>query len=126
LSKPPDHQIAKKKRAQKRGRWAEYVVRLKLRATGHRILRANYKTKVGEIDIIYKKQNRIGFVEVKARKTVDAASEAVTPRQRIRIERAAQQFMAQSIQLESCDMQFDVACVTGPLSIHMLYDAWRP
>ncbi|PHS77378.1 MAG: YraN family protein [Rhodospirillaceae bacterium] len=115
-----------KKRAQHRGRWAEMLARTMLRLKGHKILARNYKTKVGEIDIITRKNNVIGFVEVKARPTARAAAEAISQHQKSRIERAAEHFMAHQAHVQHCDMRFDVALVTGPVSIHILYDAWRP
>jgi len=126
MSKPPDLIEPQKKRAQKWGRYGEFLARIRLMASGHRILAANFKTKVGEIDLITKKANTIGFVEVKARKTHEDAAYAVSEKQKQRIERAAVAFMSHRPDLNNCDMRFDVALVTGPLSIHILYDAWRP
>lgn len=118
-----------KRQAQHRGRWAELLARTVLRLRGHKILAQNYKTKVGEIDIITRKNNVIGFVEVKARPTKREAAEAISQRQKSRIERAAEHFMAHQAHqthVQNCDMRFDVALVTGPVTIHILYDAWRP
>ena len=126
MSKPPDPSKEKKKRAWRRGRWAEYLARIVLMALGHRILACNYKTKVGEIDLITLKRNIIGFVEVKARNTRHEAAEAISSYQQARIERTAEHFMAHKTHLQNCDMQFDVVMVTGPFTLYILYDAWRP
>ncbi|PCI39368.1 MAG: YraN family protein [Rhodospirillaceae bacterium] len=115
-----------KKRAQQRGRWAEVLARTMLKLKGHKILAKNYKTKVGEIDIITRKNNVIGFVEVKARRSEREAAEAISQHQKSRIERTAEHFMVHQPEHQNCDMRFDVALVTGPVSIHILYDAWRP
>lgn len=126
MSKPPDYGKAKKKRAQRLGRWAEFLTRCVLMARGHRILATNYKTTVGEIDLITFKHNVIGFVEVKARKSQTAAAEAIGKTQQMRIQRAAEHFLALKPQWHGFDMRFDVALVSGPVSVHILYDAWRP
>jgi len=126
VSKPPDTQTARKKRAQKHGRWAEGLVRLYLMVRGHRILAANYKTKVGEVDLIAKRGTVISFVEVKARPTLTSAAEAVTFRQQSRIQRAAEHFLNHKPHLQTCDVRFDVALVTGVFRVDLLRDAWRP
>lgn len=126
MSKPPDTQTTRKKRAQRHGRWAEGLTRLYLLVRGHRILATNYKTKVGEVDLIAKRGNVISFVEVKARPTKAGAAEAVTSRQQSRIQRAAEHFLNHQPQLQTCDVRFDVALVTGTFSIDLLQDAWRP
>jgi len=126
MSKPPDRSKMWKKRAQLWGRWAERLTRLYLRAGGYTILATNYKTKVGEVDIIAKKGNIISFTEVKARPTKAQAAEAVTARQQNRIQRAAEHFLMYKPHLQTFDIRFDVALVTGAFSVEVLRDAWRP
>lgn len=130
MSKPSDahgtEKTARKRRARNRGRWAELVARAHLMLTGHRILAANFRTPVGEIDLIAKKGSRIHFVEVKARDDLGAAAHAVTPRQRGRIQRAAEYFLMQSPAYRACDIRFDVALVRGVFSLAYVADAWRP
>lgn len=128
MSKPSDDRIPReirKKRAQKRGLWAEGLTRLYLYATGRRILAKNFKTPVGEIDIIARRGNVLSFIEVKARDDVAQAAEAVQAPQQERIQRAAQLFLQHHPALQSCDIRFDVALVTGPLSLTYMADAWR-
>lgn len=86
---------AKRQRAHKRGLAAETWAAWYLRLTGWRILKRRYKTKAGEIDLIAKKRKTVAFVEVKARKTRDAALEAVTPASQKRIAKAAKIFVSQ-------------------------------
>lgn len=126
MSKPPDHTRPHKGRAQKRGLWAERLAALALLFTGHRVLARNYKTKVGEVDLIAKRGNVVSFVEVKARAGHAAAAEAVGPRQRQRIQRAAEQFLMHQPPLQVCDIRFDVCLVTRPWRLSFLRDAWRP
>lgn len=56
---------------------------------GYRILARRFKTPVGEIDIVARRRGTLVFVEVKARKSLDDAAEALTARQQARIIDAA-------------------------------------
>ncbi|MCR4377820.1 MAG: YraN family protein [Rhodospirillales bacterium] len=127
MSKPSDDRKPAenhKKRAQRRGLWAEGLARLYLRLHGRRILAHNFKTPVGEIDIIARRGNLISFVEVKARKDAATAALAIHAHQQGRIIRAAQVFLLQNPALGHCDIRFDVALVSGPLSLTYMADAW--
>jgi len=126
MSKPCDEQQRHKKRAQRRGLWAEAMARLYLRMTGRRILASNLKTPVGEIDIIARRANVLFFVEVKARRELDTAAHAIRPAQQQRIQRAAEYFLMQHPALRTCDVQFDVALVSGVFTLRYQADAWRP
>ena len=131
MSKPPvdvtrhDKRV-RKKRAQKKGRWAELLIRLYLRACGYRILASNYKTPVGEIDLIARRGNTVAFIEVKARDTFLHAAEAITPRQQERIIRASNLFLSQTYlpHCTHCDFRYDVALVRGRFSFQMVRGAW--
>lgn len=115
-----------KQRAVRKGRWAEFLARIVLIMTGYRILSTNYKTPVGEIDIIANKKKTIAFVEVKARCDIAHAAAAVSISQQKRIQRAAEYFLLQKPRYQNQDIRFDVALVTGPLHITFVRDAWRP
>jgi len=125
MGKPSVQKAPAKMRAQRRGRWAEHLTALVLRLTGHRILAHNFKTQVGEIDLIARRANMICFIEVKARATKAQAAEAVSLPQRRRVQRAAELFLMHNSALQACDVRFDVALVTGPLSVTILRDAWQ-
>ncbi|MBL4615800.1 MAG: YraN family protein [Magnetovibrio sp.] len=135
MSKPPDRSGRKARRktgrkarqqAQRRGRWAETLSALYLRLTGHRVLARNYKTPVGEIDLIAKRAGVVSFIEVKARANIAQACDAITAKQRARIQRAAELFLIQNPSLQRCDVRFDVCLVTSRLRLRLLRDAWRP
>jgi Holliday junction resolvase-like predicted endonuclease len=66
--------------AYRRGRFAEAIAALLLRAKGHRILARRYKTPVGEIDLVALKGRRLAVVEVKQRRTIDDAGWALPAR----------------------------------------------
>lgn len=62
-----------------------------LRIKGYRILRRNYRCRMGEIDIIAAKGARLSFIEVKTRRSYDYGRpcEAVDSRKQDHIRRAA-------------------------------------
>jgi putative endonuclease len=95
-------------RAYRRGRGAETFVALLLRLKGHRIVARRYATPVGEIDLVALKGKRLAFVEVKRRKTADEAAFSVTAKQRRRIVRAAQYWLASHPAFAGHDIAFDV------------------
>lgn len=85
-----------------------------LEKKGYKILAANYKTKVGEIDLIAADKGTLVFVEVKAR-TSDAFGqpiEAVTPYKVRKIVLVAKQFMLQK-RVGDVPVRFDVIEILG-------------
>jgi len=109
-----------------RGRGAETACAWLLRANGYRLLARRWRGPVGEIDLIARRRRTIVFVEVKARPTLSAALEAVTQRQRLRIEQAAEVFLSQHPKWRNLEVRFDVVAVMpGRLPRH-IRDAWRP
>lgn len=66
------------------------------RDNGYQLLTANYRTRLGEIDIIVQKKNIIAFVEVKARTAGSIAKprEFVNKAKQLRIIAAANSFIA--------------------------------
>ena len=84
----------KRKKAYKRGHFAEQLAAIFLMLKGYTIVARRYKTKVGEIDLIAKKKNVTIFCEVKARKTTEIALESLKKKQKMRIRNAAEYYMA--------------------------------
>lgn len=108
--------------SEKRGRIAEWLAVLLLIAKGYRILGRRVRTRAGEIDLIAKSLGGIVcFVEVKARPGATLAAEAVSQRQRGRIVRAADLYMAGKRGAVRFDM---ITVLPGRLPSH-LKDAWR-
>ncbi len=105
---------------------AEAACALWLRLAGHRILARNYRTSVGEIDIVVRRGRVLMFVEVKARASLAAGAEALTPRQRRRIARAAEHFLSCHREFAGFDVRFDVMLVQPWRRPVHLRDAWRP
>ena len=114
-----------RKQAELRGRRSEAFAALLLRCKGYRILGQRVRTCAGEIDLVAKSPaGVICFVEVKARPEDTLAAEAIGLRQRARIVRAAEFFLAGHAGTKG--VRFDVVTVVpGRLPRH-LRDAWRP
>lgn len=73
---------------------------------------SRYRSKLGEIDIVAARGKTLAFVEVKARDSQSAASEAITLRQRERLGRAAADFLARHPRYNRHVMRFDAMLVT--------------
>jgi putative endonuclease len=108
-----------KKTSYQVGLYSEFLVRWFLRFHGYRILKNRYitgkNTNRAEIDIIARRKNTIVFIEVKSRKTVTAAWDAITPYQSARLRRAAETFLINNHWVG--DARFDVIVVCG----HKIY-----
>ncbi len=113
-------------RAYRFGLRAETVCVWWLRARGYRVLARRFNARVGEIDIVARRGQLLAMVEVKARSGGDISLAVPSPRQRQRIARAAEAFVARSPRYAGCDIRFDLM-VTRPWRLpHHLEDAWRP
>lgn len=97
-----------------------------LRLRGYRILARDFRTPVGEIDIVARRGGILVAIEVKARSDLLAASDALLPRQRRRIERALVYFLAHRPELSELAQRFDLMLVTPRRPPRHLADAWRP
>jgi putative endonuclease len=107
------------------GRFAETVCAWHLRLRGYRVLARRFRSPAGEIDLVARRGQVVAFIEVKARPDHEQGLAAITSRQRARVLRAAQLFVAHRPQLAECDFRFDVMLVTpGRLPAHVI-DAWR-
>lgn len=119
-----------RRRAEGWGRRAEGLCALALRLKGYRILARRFRCPVGEVDIVARRGGTLAMVEVKARATVDQALEALSLRQRQRLERAALVFLATGIAgfvPQSDDsLRFDLMVVTPWRWPRHIPNAWRP
>ena len=103
--KPPR---ADRRAAAYRAGWrAETCCAWALRLKGYRVLARRARTPVGEIDILVARGRVLVAVEVKARMDLRDAAEALSPRQRARIARAATLLAAQR-GLADHDLRFDL------------------
>lgn len=95
---------------------------------GYLLLNHNYRTRLGELDLILYKDNTVVFAEVKTRtSTVRAApAEAVNPAKCRRLEAAAAQYLQRSPYADS-HIRFDVVEVTpenGSWRVHCIQNAF--
>lgn len=97
---------------QKMGEFGERLARLFLSKRGYEIVLQNYRTRFGEIDIIAQKENKLFFVEVKARTTDEFGppQEAVTRYKLNRLRRAVEIYLLDK-NLSNQDWQIDVISV---------------
>ncbi len=120
---------AARRRAWRRGGWAEDVAALWLRLKGYRVLARRLRSgrggSAGEVDIVARRGGVVAFVEVKLRRSHEAAAGAIGARQRRRIGQAARTFLSGRPDLAACAVRFD-AVLLSPwrLPCH-LCDAWR-
>lgn len=97
---------------------------------GCRLLAHNYRTRMGELDLVLMEGNTVVIVEVKSRSETSRgpAAEAVGPAKQRRIILAAQRFLQQS-GLSEQPVRFDVAEVTpaagGGLLVHCIRSAFE-
>ena len=98
-----------------KGLIAEFIARMYLRLHGCKIRRSRYitgrNTNRAEIDIIAQQKNTLIFIEVKKRATLQNAWDAITPRQALRLRRAAETYIAHT--RWRGDARFDVIMVCG-------------
>ena len=107
------------------GRRAELLAALWLLARGYRILALRLDTPLGEIDILAQRGRVLAVVEVKRRRSLEEALEAVTPAQRQRLRRAGAQIAARRPALQGAAVRLDlVALAPGRLPRHRP-DAWN-
>lgn len=93
------------------GNTGEKLVAKFLQKNKFQILALNYRTKLGEIDIVAQKKNLITFVEVKTRKNeYFSTSNVVNKTKQKKIIKAAQHFILKN-RISDKILRFDVATV---------------
>jgi len=102
---------ARRQAADRRGHRAETLCCWCLRLKGYRVLERRTRTPMGEIDILARRGDVLAVVEVKARPTHGQAGEAVSPRQRHRLGRAARWVLASRPNLAPLNLRFDAMLV---------------
>ena len=115
-----------RRRAWRQGQRAETIAAWWLRLKGYRVLVHRFKVRSGEIDLMVRRGKVLVAVEVKERASLAQAAEAVGPKQRRRVARAAETFMQQTPDLAACDLRFDVVLIAPGRWPRHIPDAWRP
>ncbi len=106
-----DAATARRRRSYRRGHRGEWLAAAALMAKGYRILARRYRTKLGEIDLIARRGDLVLIVEVKARRTLVEAMEAIARESERRIERAADLWLARQPDHGRLSVRFDMVAV---------------
>lgn len=92
-----------------------------LRRNGYKILVRNFRTPLGEIDIIAMDGDTLAFIEVKTRASLDPL-EAITNSKIHHLRRVAHTYL-KSIGKEDVDCRFDVVTIHGG-KVELIRDAF--
>ena len=104
----PSRPRADRRKAERSGQRGETLAALFLRLKFYRIRARRYKTPLGEIDLVVQRGNTLVFVEVKARQSGMAESEAMEAVNARRIARAAAHWISRHPQDAEKTCRFDV------------------
>jgi putative endonuclease len=101
---------------QQRGQRAEELAAEFLRTAGCEILQCNYRRRLGELDIVARRDGVLLVAEVRTRTSsrYGGAAASVTHAKQRRITRAAQQLLQQRSELARLPVRFDVLVVSDP------------
>ncbi len=102
---------ARRRKAYRHGRRGEWLAAAALMAKGFRILARRYRTKLGEIDLVARRGDLVLIVEVKARRTLREAMEAVGRGSERRIEGAADLWLSRQPDHGRLSVRFDMVAV---------------
>lgn len=99
------------------GQWGEKKAAEMLERKGYRIVARNYRCRLGEIDIIARKESILAFVEVKLRKNSASveAREYVTISKQKKIRLTAENYLALREWTQRLQPRFDVVEVYAPM-----------
>jgi putative endonuclease len=97
---------------QRLGRSGEALAEALLRTRGYRILERNYRTRIGEIDLIARDGKTLVFVEVKSRRSMrfGSAKAAVTMAKRRKLTMVALQYLKSTAETDA-HARFDVVAI---------------
>ncbi|MFO0389122.1 MAG: YraN family protein [Alphaproteobacteria bacterium] len=121
----------KRKQSYRFGIHAEKLAAWYLRAKGYSVIAERYRNVMGEIDVLAIKRNTLVAIEVKARKTMQACEESITPHKQMRVSRAMEAALADKkitglARTQSPNIRFDVIWITPWHMPKHIKDAWRP
>lgn len=115
---------SKKQKSYFFGLLAEYYVIFLLFFKGYKLLEHRYKTKLGEIDLIFKKSNSIIAVEVKARKDKNLQiGEVVSRKQFVRILNSLKIFLNKNEVYSNFNSRIDVILINNLFRIEHIKNA---
>lgn len=102
---------ARRRKSYRRGHRGEGLAALALRLKGFRIVARRYRTKLGEIDLIARRGDLVLIVEVKVRKTLIEAMQAIAHQSERRIEGAADLWLSRQKDYGRLSVRFDLVAV---------------
>jgi len=117
---------AARRKAEAHGRRAELIPSIWLMLKGYRILARRAKTKLGEIDLIARKEKILAFIEVKARSGFNESLGALSPQSAGRIARAAALWTSSRPWARSLFMRFDIVAVVPGKAPRHYANAFQP
>lgn len=100
-----------RRRAERRGRWSEWLAAVWLTLKGYRVAALRYRTHAGEIDIVALKGDLAVFVEVKARREAGLAVDAVGFAAQRRIRAASDVWLARQRDAARFSCRYDIVAV---------------
>ena len=109
LKRPPAD--PKRLKAYRQGHSGEWWAAQALRLKGFRIVARRYRTPLGEIDLIARRGDLVLIVEVKRRRTLQAAMEAVTQHAQHRILNASNLWLARQVGASRLSLRYDLVAV---------------
>ena len=115
---------AKRERAEKAGRGGEEEAARWLEGEGWEILARRRKTKLGEIDLVARRENLIAFVEVKWRRSVPDLDLAIDERRLARVAAAVGAVAHDASDGE--DIRIDVILLAPGAHPRHIANAWMP
>lgn len=120
--------MADRVRAERHGHRSEWLAAVALMLKGYRIVARRYKTKLGEIDLIARRGDLVAVVEVKARRTLIEAMEAIAWTSERRIEAAADLWLARQPDYAKLSIRFDMVAVLPfrwPVHVENIFQGGR-
>lgn len=118
--------ISKKQKSYWFGIFAEYWVIILFLFKGYKFIARRYKTKLGEIDLIFIKKDNLVIVEVKARKNKNIEiGEVVSYKQCCRILNATKLFLNKNKKYSNLNIRIDIVLVNSILKIEHIKNVWN-
>jgi len=101
----------RRQRAHRKGHRGEWFAALALTLKGYRVVARRYRTPLGEIDLIARKGDVVAIVEVKARRTLEEAMEAVAYTSQGRIDGAATLWLSRQKDYARLSLRYDLVAI---------------
>ena len=124
MIKSQNHSRTRRQKAWKWGALTETMTAFVYRLMGYKILARRFKSSVGELDIVARRNRSLVFVEVKFRTDHTAWADAIPELQRRRISSAAQAFIATNPRYQYDDQRIDVVMIAPGALPRRVKNAW--